>query len=458
MPYRRCLSCFLIALASTVPTNAQAQAEDVGINGHDAEPAVLEMAADLGVGWIRVDANWFQMEPRPGEFRWLLDDAVSGATARDVRVYITLAYTADWVPRVERARSDSYVGNDEPLGSAEWQAFVTEAVRHYRALGVTHFGIWNEPNLDHFFEGTVDAYIDKILIPGADAVHDACSDCVVLGPDLAHVGDYHQYLAPILRRAGDRIDIVAHHIYQGFPELGVSIFDGDNFVQALEMRRFAFTRPALKELLDAQGWSGEVWITETGYRASSIGDPGDEGDQATYVRLVLEEQLTRDWWTNTFFYEALDCGIDIAGCDIDGFGLTRPAHSRPRAFPTDFRTKPAYEELRDYIAAHPVIGSDGEDPPPPPPPPAEGDAAPPPAGSDGGAPASDGSVGGEDPAVHADAGTTPEPTPPGDGEPPMSLGSTEPASGGCSASGTRGAWVFALIPLLGALCRRRRRP
>ncbi|MBW2460309.1 MAG: hypothetical protein JRH11_01600, partial [Deltaproteobacteria bacterium] len=356
-------SLLLLGSIAALPAAGAAQSNQVGLNAHNAEGAVLDMAADLGLGWIRVDGNWFQMEPRPGEYRWVLDDAVRGATDRGVKVFITLAYTPDWVPRVPRTRTDASGSNDEPLTDAEWRSFVAAAVTHYRAMGVTHFGIWNEPNLEHFFEGDVDAYIDKILIPGSEAVRGACGDCLVLGPDLAHVGDYHEFLEPIMRRAGDRFDIVAHHNYHNFPELGATLFSGDSFVHALEERRFAFTRPSMREILDAAGWTGEVWITETGYQTARIGDAGDEADQATYLRLVLEEQLARDWWTNTFFYEAVDCGVDIPGCDIDGFGLTRPDRTGPRSFPDNFRTKPAYDGLRSFIASHPEIGDTGSPPP-----------------------------------------------------------------------------------------------
>ena len=41
---------------------------------------------------------------------------------------------------------------------------------------------------------------------------------------------------------------------------------------------------------------------------SPIGDAGEEDLQAVYVRRVLEEQLGRAWYTNSFFYEISDCG------------------------------------------------------------------------------------------------------------------------------------------------------
>lgn len=358
---RLAIFAFLAAVFLFSPTvRADVGDNSLGINTHVPANDLLDMCVDLGVSWIRIDGNWLSMNPSAGTWSFTeLDRVVNEARTRGLSVYMSLGYTPDWVPKQPRTRSDSNPGNDEPLGSTEWVAFVEESVRHYRPLGVTHFGMWNEANLGGFWDGNADAYIDKILIPGADAVRRVCGDCKVLGPDLAHVGDYDVFLDRVLSRAMSRFDILAHHIYQSWPELGVSIFDGDTFLQALEARRFTFTRISLRELLDARGWTGEVWITETGNRAGAIGDATAEANQATFVRRVMEEQLGRPWWTNSFFYEIMDCGVDDPACDIDGFGITRPTRALssggPRTFPDDYRLKPAYLTIRGFIMDHPEI-------------------------------------------------------------------------------------------------------
>ncbi len=352
-----------LALTQADPARADFGVHGLGINTHVPSPERLDMCVDLGLDWIRVDGNWDMMNPASGTFDYaVLDGPVDGARTRGLNVFMSLGYTPAWVPRVARSRSDAFSGNDEPVTSTEWVAFVEDAVRHFRARGVTHFGMWNEANLDSFWESPAgsDAWIDKILIPGAAAVRRVCTDCVVLGPELAHVGSYDTFLNNVLARASSSIDTLSHHTYNGWPETGTGVFDGDTFLQALEMRRFPFTRASLREVLDAHGWTGEVWITETGYRATP-GDAAEEANQATYVRRVMEENLARPWWTNTFFYEIMDCGIDEAGCTIDGFGITRPTRDLsggPRAFPGDFRTKPAYDEIRSFVMANPgIVGS-----------------------------------------------------------------------------------------------------
>jgi hypothetical protein len=335
----------------------------VGMNVHDGRAAFIEACDQAGVTWVRMDANWFALEPSPDDYRWAaLDAAVRDARGRGLQVFLTLAYTPSWVPR--HGDTDGRSENDVPNGSAEWVDFVSDAVTHYRALGVTHFGLWNEPNLQGFFEGSVDEYAGVLVLPGAAAVRAACADCKVLGPELAHVGEVDDWLEAALARTTGAWDIITHHSYNGFPETGWHIWEGDGFLNAIESRRFAFTRRALREVLDAAGWTGEVWITETGYRATPPGDAGEEGLQAIYVRRVLEEQLQRAWWTNSFFYEISDCGPDQPTCTIDGFGLIRATSGAPgsRTFPGDFRVKPAFGALQAFIQANPAIV--GASPPP----------------------------------------------------------------------------------------------
>lgn len=354
---RLSLAFAALGIAGLLADAGPAAAQDaVGLNVHVPGADFVALAEEAGVGWIRVDANWFQLEPERGRYRWeVLDPGVRAAREAGLEVYVTLAYTPEWVPKVARPRDDDYTGNDEPVGSDEWVTFVEAAVRHYRELGVTHFGLWNEPNLDGFWDGDIDAYVDKIALPGAAAVRRVCAECRTLGPDLAHVGEVDEALDRILARAASAFDILAHHLYGGWEENGHRVFDGDSFLNALEDRRFAFTRASLREVLDRHGWTGEVWITETGYRVRTIGHETERAKQATYVRRVLEEQLERDWWTNSFFYEITDCGVDQPECGIDGYGLTRPTRGYPRTA-DDYERKPAFETLRGFVADHPELG------------------------------------------------------------------------------------------------------
>jgi hypothetical protein len=358
----RVLTLVLLGLALwPCRVGAQIGSESVGVNTHVPSDDVLDASVDLGVAWVRVDANWRDLHRGPGRFDFSeMERVARAARARGLRVFMTLAYTPDWVPRVERARSDSYAGNDEPARSVEWVAFVDAFVRRMRPLGVTHFGLWNEANLDGFWEEAagLDAWVGKIALPGAEAVRAACSDCRVLGPELANVGDSDVALDVILSRTSDTWDIVTHHIYQDLEAGG----GGDSFRNALLRRRSPISRASLRELLDLHGIEREVWISETGDRAIPVGDDAEEEAQRAYLTGVLGIQLSVGWWTNTFFYEIVDCGVEQPGCEIDGFGLSRPSRpssSGPRSWPGDYRQKPAFGAVREMLDAQPALLGEG---------------------------------------------------------------------------------------------------
>jgi hypothetical protein len=334
----------------------------VGINIHIPPGDVIDACVDLGVRWVRVDNNWLENQPSSGPPAYIpaLDDAVSRAVASGLNVYMTIAYTPAWASSGD---TDGTFLNDVPVPGA-YEAYVRQAVAHYRAMGVTHYNLWNEPNLDGFWEGTSAQYVDLIVAPGMTAVDRGCmdagfTDCLVLGPELAHVGEFDVWLEEILTRmdgAGIAFDIYSHHIYQGFPETGTEVWDGDRFYNALDQRRFAFTRRSFLDVLAGTGHAGwgvpdrEVWITETGYRCEPPTDAAEQATQATYYMRVIDEQLARAWYTNTFFYEIQD-SFD----SLDGFGIIRRTAGPDDTWADNFEFKDAYDALKARIAAEPAF-------------------------------------------------------------------------------------------------------
>jgi len=340
----------------------------VGMNTHIPANSVIDLVVDLGAKWIRVDNNWLdQTSPCSASIGWFapLDNAVTYAVSQGLKVYMTLAYTPSCASTGNGDGMSSR--NDVPMATL-YGSYVRQAVAHYRAMGVTHFGLWNEANLSQFFEGTAAQYVSSIVTPGLAAVTLGCSDagqsdCKSLGPDLAHVGDYDVFLESTLNAmngAGLSFDILAHHTYNAFD---IQIWDGDSFLNALEMRRFSFTRRSLMDVLNATGLAVmgvpniEIWITETGYHAMPPTDAGEMAIQSDYYMSVIDVQLARSWYTNTFFYEILD-----SGDSLDGFGITRNDGTG------GYTLKPAYTALKNRITSEPALNgssntqcSDGTD-------------------------------------------------------------------------------------------------
>jgi hypothetical protein len=240
-----------------------------------------------------------------------------------LQVYLVLGFTP---PCASTGGGDEIGFNDPPVPE-QFADYVRRSVARYRSFGVRHFGMWNEPNLSFFFEGTAEQYVDHVVRPGFAGVAQGCAeagynDCLVLGPDLAHRGDYDVFLGTVLNRmqaASVMFDIFTHHIYL---PVATPLWERDSFVNALDDRRFDATRPALIDVLSKAGLAPDripvldIWITETGLRVEPATEPQGMAEQAARYMEVLNVQAARSWYTNTIFYEIID-----APQPYDGYGI-----------------------------------------------------------------------------------------------------------------------------------------
>jgi hypothetical protein len=300
---------FILANAAVGSASAADPALPYGINAHLPSSALLDRVAEAGIAWIRVDFNWFMIEPNRGVYDWTTTDAViSDARARGINVYATLAYSPAWANGGQNS-------NAPPTDSGDWYNFVYTTVSRYRG-SVQHWGMWNEPNLEDFFSGTRDQYIDDILRVGAQAVRNADPGSYVLGPDLAMIDDWWLWLFVVLDQAAEAIDIVTQHDYE---DTGTQVL-----IKMLTPRR----------IMEATGTAAkELWLTETGWHTDEV----SEGAQAAYYEQVLKGVDASDWLDKVFFYELVD-DPRIP----EEWGIL---HS-------DLTPKQAYYTYQSYIAAH----------------------------------------------------------------------------------------------------------
>src|SRR3954466_10193261 len=76
------------------PSPSRPLPQSYGVVTQTWSPAHAAWTAQLGVGWIRLDFNWFEIEPQRGQYDWTTTDArVANAAAYGLRIYATLAYT-----------------------------------------------------------------------------------------------------------------------------------------------------------------------------------------------------------------------------------------------------------------------------------------------------------------------------------------------------------------------------
>jgi len=254
-----------------------------------------------------------------------------------------------------------------------WEDFVREVVSRNKDI-IQHWEFFNEPNAGcsatnaGFFEGDVTQYVDFVLVPGADAVHDECPTCKVVAPGVHNLGakvvgvgqcanqsglDWLDY---VLAKARSHIDIIAYHNYRA----------ADNgFVSEMEAIR--------QKMLDyfVPLWDGQsgvpVWLTETGYsNGAPWGSPTGTEQQRYYIHRVLQEMVSRTWWSTTIFFAAFDtfqfankegtATSDVDWVLVDGGWAPTPAistHNRTYA------PKPAFFWLQQAVHQEPYFGGFG---------------------------------------------------------------------------------------------------
>lgn len=356
----------LASCVALVPTGAPAE-DGVGVNAHLAPDDVYDAVAELGVRWVRIDNNWFAHEPANGRYDWgELDRAVNRITGHGQRVFMTVAYTPAWA-----AEPGDPGGQAARPRAGLYERYVSAVVERYRDR-VQHYGLWNEPNLEQFWSGSAEDYVERIVLPGSAAVHAACPECVVVGPDLAGLGGWQSYMERVLARGGAAFDIISHHTYAAPPPVHGG-WICDDFAHAMDNSAdpICFYKPGLRQILAEFATTRDktVWLTETGHQAEPWDSDVEQRRQVQYMDGVLDLQRATPWWTATFFYEALDCRPVQPDCPIDGFGFMRRQGGPDATWDDNFLLKPVFEALRDRLADDPVLRGEDDAPPPPPPPP-----------------------------------------------------------------------------------------
>ncbi len=333
------LSLFLaLAVVAPPPPAAAVEASPYGINIHAPQggdvASLLDRVKAAGIGWVRIDFIWAWVEPSRDQLDWRVYDAIAAAArARNIEVFATLAYTPAWA-----TSGPEVTGVPDP---GQWAEFCGAAARRYRGT-IRHWGVWNEPNLDRFWSGSRQQYVDVLLKPCADAIHAAEPAARVGGPDLAHLtsgdSDWYDWLREILLDAGGRLDFVTHHVYDsdGNRDVGDRI-DGST-VFGNRPSLWDAVNPSIEEVLRNAGWWGRpVWITETGWDSG----PAGESQQAAWYGGLLNDWFSgrpdRSWLYKVFFYELAD-SLPPA----PGWGILRPDRS----------PKPAWDTYRAFIADH----------------------------------------------------------------------------------------------------------
>jgi hypothetical protein len=309
----------------------------------------LGMMADAGIGWVRLNFAWKDIQPRPDTLDYThLDDVVRIAAEHHIQILGVLMAVPAWsstAPESLKAERGSFSPVDKyrPQNMQDWLHYVQHVVERYDGDGkddapgsprISHWEVWNEPNIALFWPPApdVDEYLALLKATYQTIKATDNSAQVVLG-GLANAGintDGSNYLQALYDRgAAPYFDVVSIHIYT-YPLRGISA--------VLDIVT------ALRTLMDTNGDQGKpLWLTEIGWSdapnawgAATV----SQEDMAAFVTAVYTAPLPVDL---IFWYNFRNIFPDSPDAEHN-FGLVN----------ADFTPKPAfkaYELLSSACAA-----------------------------------------------------------------------------------------------------------
>lgn len=307
----------------------------------------FDLAASAGVGWVRIDLDWSKIEATRGSLDWaFVDRAVGLAAERDIRVLGILAYTPEW------ARPEGTTDKHPPDGDDGFANLAAAAVRRYGPDSprsdlrntITHWEIWNEPNIRGFWEGGADPERYATLFnAAATTLRAADPSATILVGGLAPADDEGNDLSgpTFLRRFfqaggdGSLFDAVGVHPYT-FPALPGENQTWNSWFRITEVIS------VLRQFNAATGV--EIWVTEFGAPTGGRNSISLEQHEQM-VRSALACAATSSRFGPVFIYSLVD--LNSRGSDReDHFGLIT----------SDGKAKPAWDTLKE------ITGGEGPTP------------------------------------------------------------------------------------------------
>ena len=322
------LSCSLAALAACAPPTqppppTTCATDDIGIAAgaplmylSDSElDRELDAIRAVGARWLRVDIDWSVIEPNRGQQNWSVPDrVVDRARARGFEVVGIIAYTPAWARVAGGGDTHGY-----PADPATFAGFARQAAQRY-STRVTHWEIWNEPNLTNFFRPRPDVgrYVE-LLAAAAPAVKSVQPNARILNGGLAPAVDNGSDISPVTfvqqlyaRGAHQYFDILSVHPYS-YPAL-----PSDASTQSWNtFYRMRLMRDTMVQYGDA---ATPVWATEFGAPTGTASNAVSTQRQADIIADGIAEARRLGWVQKVFVYSMRDRGTNRADVE-QNFGL-----------------------------------------------------------------------------------------------------------------------------------------
>ncbi len=340
----------------------------IQVQAHMNTEQTLDQVQQLGLGWIKQQVRWSDLEPQRGQPNWDALDAIFAATSRrNIRVMVGILNAPDW------ARSVTAPGKAGPPDNVQdYVNYVSQFTQRYK--GAVHaIELWNEQNLERewYTAGGLSAtgYMN-LLRPAAEAIRAIDPGVIVISGALAPTGvndgviaydDFIYMQAMIDKGLLDVVDCVGAHANgynvppniaydAGFNDASAS-FRGP-FDNPHHSWSFYSTLRGYRDLIVAGGGDTPLCVTEFGWASvEGMNGQAKQSFEFAYDNTLQEQannitqafQLMHDWdfvWLAFLFN--LDFSPKAGGNPQDdttmfsiltGEGAPRPAFDAVRSMP-----------------------------------------------------------------------------------------------------------------------------
>lgn len=176
---------------------------------------VYPFLTDLPVKWARLQTGWNRVEREKGKYDWKwLDESVDGLISRGIQPFFNVGYGNKFYTEDEMG----YHPMDKPEALKAFKAFVAALAKRFKGR-VSHYEIWNEPNLSGFWRGgNIDPkkYV-QLVRETAPLIRTNCPGAVIIGGVVSRLPIV--FIKALLNEGLAReIDIFSFHPYTSAPE------------------------------------------------------------------------------------------------------------------------------------------------------------------------------------------------------------------------------------------------
>lgn len=290
-----------------------------------SDDQALEKAISLmqkaGVGWVRLDFLWEDIEPKEGNFDFAkYDNIVHLLKAKGIHILGILHYSTEWASACGK-------WNCPPKDNAVFINYVSKVINRFKGQ-VKHWEIWNEPDSYTYWQPQdgLKSYC-QLLKEVYLAAKKIDPDCKILNGGLANGISSVNNLYD--NGAKGYFDILNVHFFQ-------NPLSGKNSIAAVG----AFPKLAYKIMARNGDGDKKIWITEIGCPGVKpkiktdnwwLGANPDEARQAGWVKAVYSELLKNQQVEKIFWAFFRDTKKHWNN-GVDYFGLLRWDFSKKPSF------------------------------------------------------------------------------------------------------------------------------